>query len=65
MLFQTVSNKHIFIDNEIRLLASSSNLTHTWSYQKNLENLPIEYAQIYCEGKTLEEAFLKITGVEN
>jgi len=30
--------------------------THTWEYASFLKDLNIEYAKIYCEGKTLEQA---------
>ncbi len=30
-------------------------LSHTWSYTPHLENADIEYAQIWCLGKTLEQ----------
>jgi hypothetical protein len=30
--------------------------THTWEYASFLKDLNVEYAKIYCEGKTLEQA---------
>lgn len=31
-------------------------MTHTWDYSPVLRDLDIEYAHLYCEGKTLDEA---------
>lgn len=55
MLFQPAGNNSIFIDGDFHSSVNSSQLTHTWAFQKDLEGLPIEYAYLYCEGKTLDE----------
>lgn len=58
MIFQTLDNKKecvaVYVDGEI-LNELPEGLTKTWSYSAFLEDLDVEYASLYCEGKTLSE----------
>ena len=61
MIFQTLDDKKecvgIYLDGELCFnQALPSGLSKTWSYSAFLENLDIQYASIYCEGKSLREA---------
>lgn len=61
MLFQTLDDKQscvgIFVNNELQFNSSiNTKLKQTWSYSSYLKGLDIEYASIYCEGKSLDEA---------
>ncbi len=60
MIFQTLDNKNecigIFLNDELVYQNIPYNiLTKTWNYSSHLKNKNIEYANLYCEGKTLEE----------
>lgn len=67
MIFQTLDDKNECVGiyaNEQLLFHSSlpQNLSKTWSYSGFLKGKQIDYAQLYCEGKSLDEAcpeFLK------
>ena len=58
MLFQTLDDKEeciaIYTDGEITQELPGE-LTKTWGYSAFLKDEPIEYAKIYCGGKTLDE----------
>lgn len=61
MLFQALDNKldcyGVYYDGKINYDSSVDGLTKTWSYSSFIPNVTsVEYAQIYCGGKTLEEA---------
>jgi len=61
LIFQTLDDKKecvgIYLDGELCFnQALPSGLSKTWSYSAFLENLDIQYASIYCEGKSLREA---------
>ena len=59
LLFQTLDDKKecvgIFCEDLVFGGELPTNLTHTWSYSGFLRDLEIEYASLYCEGRTLEE----------
>ena len=59
MLFQTLDDKSecvgVYANGELEFKQVPSDLTKTWSYSNFLEGLSIDYAQIYCHGKTLDE----------
>ena len=58
MLFQTLDDKEecvaIYADGKI-IQELPGDLTKTWGYSAFLQDEPIEYARIYCGGKTLDE----------
>ena len=58
MLFQTLDDKEecvaIYADGKI-IQELPGDLTRTWGYSAFLQDEPIEYAKIYCGGKTLDE----------
>jgi len=58
MLFQTLDDKEecvaIYADGKI-IQELPGDLTKTWGYSAFLQDEPIEYAKIYCGGKTLDE----------
>ncbi len=61
LLFQTLDDKKecigIYLDGELSFKDTlPEDLSHSWSYASFLQNLDIEYARIYCGGKTLKEA---------
>ena len=61
MLFQTLDEKNecvaVYSDNQLIWNEIPSNLTKTWKYSAFLKNIPdIDYANIYCGGKSLDEA---------
>ena len=60
MLFQTLDNKRdcigVVIDGEIHPEFDDLDLTHAWDYSAFLRSNDIQYAQLYCGGKTLLEA---------
>ncbi len=60
MLFQTLDDKKecVGIYHDGSLLFNEelpTDISRTWSYSSFLENRDIQYAKIYCGGKTLEE----------
>jgi len=60
LLFQTLDDKKecvgIYLDGELSFNETlPENLSHTWSYSSFLENHNIQYASLYCDGKSLEE----------
>ena len=59
MLFQTLDDKQECIKIYTKKKFSqniSDKLTKTWSYSAFLKNENVEYAQLYCGGKSLSEA---------
>lgn len=59
MLFQALDEKEkcVGVYSEGKILKDlPEGGTHTWEYASFLKDLNIEYAKIYCEGKTLEQA---------
>tara|TARA_R110000824_G_scaffold1643_4_gene8130 strand:+ start:3644 stop:4834 length:1191 start_codon:yes stop_codon:yes gene_type:complete len=60
MLFQTFDDKEhcsvIYANHRLYLKARPEKMTKTWSYSESLKDEnDVEYAQIYCGGKTLDE----------
>tara|TARA_B100000900_G_C20545336_1_gene702283 strand:- start:26 stop:1210 length:1185 start_codon:yes stop_codon:yes gene_type:complete len=60
LLFQTLDDKKecvgIYTDGELSFNHPlPTGLSRSWSYSAFLENLDIQYAKIYCGGKTLQE----------
>jgi hypothetical protein len=60
LLFQTLDDKKdcvgIYLDDLVFGQELPDGLSHTWSYSGFLKGREIEYASLYCGGKTLEEA---------
>ncbi len=59
MLFQTLDDKKecvgVYSNGELRFGDIPQNLSRTWSYSNFLEGKDIEYASIYCNGKSLDK----------
>jgi len=59
VLFQTLDDKKecvgIYADNKLHFHEIPKNLTASWSYSPYLKGQEIQYANLYCEGKTLDE----------
>ena len=59
MLFQALDDKKycagVYQDGELYYDDLPNNLTRTWGYAEFLENRDIQYAKLYCGGKTLQE----------
>ena len=59
MIFQTLDDKKecvgVYADSKLHFKEIPENLSATWSYSPYLKGLEIDFAQIYCEGKTLDE----------
>jgi hypothetical protein len=59
LLFQTLDDKKdcigLYLDDLIFDGRLPADLSHTWSYSGFLRGRQIEYANLYCGGKTLEE----------
>ena len=60
MLFQTFDDKKncsiVYAKNKLYFNDFPKDLTKTWSYAESLKDKEnVEYAQIFCEGKTLDE----------
>ena len=59
MLFQTLDNKKecyaIYCDGNLYHYPNSLDLTETWEYTCHFEDRDVEYAQIWCNGKSLTE----------
>jgi len=60
LLFQTLDDKKdcvgIYLNDLVFGQELPDDLSHTWSYSGFLKGREIEYASLYCGGKTLEEA---------
>jgi hypothetical protein len=59
LLFQTLDDKKecvgIYTDGKLHFDKIPENLTASWSYSPYLKGQEIQYANLYCEGKTLDE----------
>lgn len=59
MLFQTFDDKKdcnaIYAIGKLHFESIPKNLTKTWSYSESLKNKNIDYAQIFCGGKKLDD----------
>ena len=59
VLFQALDDKKecvaIYLDGELLHKQLPDDLTKTWNYSKFLEDREVEYAKLYCHGKTLSE----------
>jgi len=60
LLFQTLDDKKecvgLYLDGELRFNEPlPDTLSQTWNYSSFLENRPVEYANLYCQGKGLTE----------
>ncbi len=59
MLFQTLDDKKdcigLYLDDLVFGERLPTGLSHTWSYSGFLKGRQIEYANLYCGGKTLDE----------
>jgi hypothetical protein len=59
MLFQILDTKHecvgYFADNKLHFEDIPDNLTATWAYSAHLGQLDVEYANIYCNGASLQD----------
>ena len=59
MLFQALDEKEncaaIFLDGRLVYKDLPENLTKTWNYSSSLKDRDIEYAFLFCGGKTLDE----------
>ncbi len=59
MLYQTLDGKSecvgIYANGELHYDQFPEGLTHTWDFSPHLKDLDIQYATIYCGGKTLDE----------
>lgn len=59
MLFQSLDDKKecvgIYSDGELSFDQIPSDLSQTWSYSNFLYGMDVQYAQLYCGGKTLDE----------
>ena len=59
MLFQTLDDKKecvgIYANNKLHFNELPENLSSTWSYSPYLKGQQIQYASLYCEGKSLDE----------
>ena len=58
-MFQTLDDKNfcvgIYKDGDMFYNSLPENLSKTWKYSEFLRSHDIEYANLYCEGKTLDE----------
>ena len=59
MIFQTLDDKRIcpaiYVDGSVHRDVHPPGLTGTWHYSSFLDDLDVEYASLYCNGKTVEE----------
>lgn len=59
MLFQTLDDRNecvaIYADNKLSFNEIPDNLSKTWAYSQYLKGMNVEYANLYCQGKTLDE----------
>tara|TARA_B100000287_G_scaffold435324_1_gene503072 strand:+ start:1491 stop:2675 length:1185 start_codon:yes stop_codon:yes gene_type:complete len=59
MLFQTLDDKKecvgVFYNGELQFKEVPPDLSKTWSYSNFLNDRDIEYASLYCGGKTLDQ----------
>jgi hypothetical protein len=59
LIFQILDDKQIcpaiYVNGEILLDNYPEDLSKTWRYSSYLKDLDVEYAQLYCDNKTLDE----------
>jgi len=59
VLFQTLDEKEncvsVYLDGDLHQEVDFSKLTKTWKYSAFLRDYNIEYANLYCQGKSLDE----------
>ncbi len=59
MIFQALDEKHecvgIYLNGDVIYNDIPSGLSRTWSFSSFLSDKEIEYAQVYCRGKSLDE----------
>ena len=59
MLFQTLDDKKecvgVYHNGELDFNNIPDDLSKTWSYSNFLEGKKIEYASIYCNGRTIDD----------
>ena len=59
MQFQTLDNKNhcvgVYSDQKLKFEKVPEGLTRTWDYSSFLQGKDIEYAQIYCGGRSLDD----------
>ena len=59
MLFQTLDDKRdcvgVYLDGKLLYDEVPESLSHTWDYSTFLRDTPVEFAKLYCGGKSLEE----------
>jgi len=59
MLFQTLDDKRdcvgVYLDGELLYDELPEGLSRTWDYSTFLQDTDVEFAKIYCGGKSLEE----------
>jgi len=60
LIFQTLDDKTecvgVYTDGKLYFEEIPSDLTHTWKYTGSLKNKDVEYAWLYCNGRSLEQA---------
>jgi len=59
VIFQTLDDKKdcvgVYVNNELNFKEIPENLSKTWSYSPYLKNKEIQYAHLYCNGKSIDE----------
>lgn len=59
MYFQVLDDKKecigVYYDGQIDYEANLNHATRTWKYSPYLRDLEVEYAQIYCQGRSLDD----------
>ena len=59
MLFQTLDDKRdcvgVYLDGKLLYDEVPESLSHTWDYSTFLRDTSVEFAKLYCGGKSLEE----------
>ena len=60
MIFQIIDDKKdctgVFVNGKIEHRKIATDLTATWSYNSLLEDVDIEFADLYCNGLSLDDA---------
>ena len=60
MIFQTLDDKTecvgVYTNGKLYFEDMPWDLTHTWKYTGTLQNKEVEYAWLYCGGRSLEQA---------
>jgi len=60
LIFQTLDDKTacvgVYTDGKLYFEDIPGDLTHTWKYTGSLKNKNVEYAWLYCGGRSLEQA---------